>query len=61
LLSSDLQNADSTHNADKQTNQKQNKPRTVEEIESLLTADDDDDDTVMELPFSDYDDESIIE
>jgi len=61
LLSSDLQNADSTYNADKQTNQKQNKPRTVEEIESLLTADDDDDDTVTELPFSDYDDESIIE
>ena len=61
LLSSDLQNADSTYNADKQTNQKQNKPRTVEEIESLLTADDDHDDTVTELPFSDYDDESIIE
>jgi hypothetical protein len=55
LLSSDLQNTDSTYNTEKQ-----NRPRTVEEIESLLTADDDDD-TITELPFSDYEDESIIE
>ena len=38
--------------------QQTNRPRTVEEIESLLTADDDE--TIVELPFSD-EDESILE
>jgi len=64
LLSSDLNNTDTaptskTYKRDEQVEQKQNRPRTVEEIESLLTAEDDED-TITELPFSD-EDESIIE
>lgn len=63
LLSSELKDdnntqASITSGTNIQTQHQMNRPRTVEEIESLLTADDDD--TVVELPFSD-EDESIVE
>jgi len=63
LLSSELKDdnntqASITSGSNIQTQHQMNRPRTVEEIESLLTADDDD--TVVELPFSD-EDESIVE
>lgn len=62
LLSSDLKDDNiapaSGLKSKMQAEQQTSRPRTVEEIESLLTADDDD--TLMELPFSD-EDESIIE
>eukprot|EP00536_Pseudo-nitzschia_multiseries_P001033 jgi/Psemu1/282742/fgenesh1_pg.13_\ len=63
LLSSELNNekANLTSGiflAESHAQEQSNRPRTVEEIESLLTADDDE--TIVELPFSD-EDESIVE
>lgn len=63
LLSSELNDVKTSSTSEtflpKTLSQQQtNRPRTVEEIESLLTADDDE--TIVELPFSD-EDESILE
>lgn len=63
LLSSELKDKNITPDSrtpksNIQTQHQTNRPRTVEEIESLLTADDDD--TYVELPFSD-EEESLVE
>lgn len=56
LLSSELK--DNTTHQNVQSQHPTSRPRTVEEIETLLTADDDD--TIIEVPYSD-EDESIVE
>lgn len=57
LLSSELNDDNGASNTDGKEPET-SRPRTVEEIESLLTADDDE--SIVELPFSD-EDESIVE
>jgi hypothetical protein len=64
MLSSELKGGNAipvskTSGSNIQTQHQTSRPRTVEEIESLLTMDDDD--SVVEYPYSSDEDESIVE